>query len=119
GTSFSAWCDRTFQLAVFTACQIPDKSGLPSAVRGNAWPATGVANAAMASIETTIPIRRIRIQATRTLGIVGTPAHAVKAKGVTISPRCNEEAPDATWAHERADGGSPLARGNARLDAGA
>jgi hypothetical protein len=28
-----------FQAALFTTCQMPDRSGLPSAVRGIAWPA--------------------------------------------------------------------------------
>ena len=52
-----------FHAAVFTACQMPDRSGLPSAVRGSAWPAAGVgASARMTSVATIAPISRVLIR---------------------------------------------------------
>ena len=62
-------CAWMFQLAVVTACQIPDRSGLPLAVRGSACPAAGTASAVMATADTNRPISRLVIVEARTLAV--------------------------------------------------
>ena len=63
-----AVCASMSQLAVFSACQMPFKSGLPSAVRGitgaGAWPDTGravTASAAPAAAATRAVIQSLTV----------------------------------------------------------
>ena len=93
GTPGSAGCGRMFHAAVFTACQIPDRSGLPSAVRGRACPAEGV-GASVRMTTTAIAMSRSLIRigmcpACDGLAYFGAPSAASDAPRKKFRPSAN------------------------------